>query len=450
MTLTLRIDNFDTLEDGGPTFLFVDPRDASVGRKRGMDWVLPDSMKHVSGHHFDITYARGAYFLIDVSTNGTLIEGSPHRLDGPCLLKGGERLLVGKYVISVQVRTEARSEIRPEAPQQVWGGGGIPQVTPFRSAAPDDPDPWDLGPHASSPAHGFPSLQVPSHINNDSAQDVAQPSRSAIGAADIQSPGVPQQSQPVAIPPQFADDPDNVPPGFRVPLLLTPRPTVRPATPPAPPSFSPVNYPPPPVVAPAAPSSGPAASSAFAAAFCEGAGLSSAFAQSVDAEALARTLGQVVRITTDEMMHMLQDRAKVKQFTRGGERTMRSATGNNPMKFMVDSEQAIEVMFLRARDGFMTGPDGFDNALKDLRAHQMAVFAALQPALAAVLAGLSPEEIDGAETAGNMLGGPRKGRLWDQFVRRWDEKAKAGDHGMLDEFLKAFARAYAGVVSRDV
>lgn len=128
----------------------------------------------------------------------------------------------------------------------------------------------------------------------------------------------------------------------------------------------------------------------FLRAFCEGAGLNPAIAGGPQSEALAHELGRLVRIAAQELMRMLQDRANVKQFTRGGERTMRSATGNNPLKFLPDPDQALEALFINPRDGFMTGADGFENALKDLRRHQMAVFAALQPALAEVLTGLSP------------------------------------------------------------
>jgi type VI secretion system protein ImpI len=188
----------------------------------------------------------------------------------------------------------------------------------------------------------------------------------------------------------------------------------------------------------------------FVAAFCQGAGLDPSLAKGVDGEALAYALGQVACAATNEIMRMLQDRANVKQFTRVGDRTLLSATANNPMKFLGEPNQVLEVMFLRGRDGFMSGPDGFENSLKDLRAHQTAVFAALQPALAAVLAGLSPEDIEASEPSGNMLGGSRKGKLWDNFVQRWDRKANSGDHGMLDEFLKAFANAYAEAVRRDI
>ena len=144
---------------------------------------------------------------------------------------------------------------------------------------------------------------------------------------------------------------------------------------------------------------------------------------------------------------MLKDRSAVKQFTRGGERTMRSATGNNPMKFMPDTGAALEVMFLKQRDGFMHGPDGFENALRDIRRHQTAVFAALQPALAELLSNLSPDEIEAA-VGGGFLGTGSRAKYWDAFVARWDEKASVGDNGMLDAFLQAFAESYAAAAGK--
>ena len=182
-------------------------------------------------------------------------------------------------------------------------------------------------------------------------------------------------------------------------------------------------------------------------AFCEGAGLPSDQYTPAEAEALAYQLGQCMRIATEEIMTMLQDRSAVKQFTRGGERTMRSATGNNPLKFLPDPPQALEALFLQPRDGFMTGADGLQNALRDLRQHQAAVFAALQPALAQLLAGLSPEEI-ADEAGGGLLGGSNKSKAWDSYVERWDGKANAGDNGMLDAFLDAFSKAYAEAASK--
>jgi type VI secretion system protein ImpI len=189
-------------------------------------------------------------------------------------------------------------------------------------------------------------------------------------------------------------------------------------------------------------------------AFCEGAGLEPDAVKPEAAIGLMHMLGRCTRIATEEMMLMLKSRADVKHFTRGGVRTMLSANANNPMKFMPDSQQALELMFVSPRDGFMTGADSFDDALKDIRIHQEAVFRALQPALAEAFAGLSPEEIEQAceTTGGNLLsgmvGGHAGAKQWATYVERWDDKAQAGENGVLDAFLQAFAKAYAEASKR--
>ena len=148
---------------------------------------------------------------------------------------------------------------------------------------------------------------------------------------------------------------------------------------------------------------------------------------------------------TVEMMALLQDRAAAKKFTRGGDRTMMGAANNNPLKFLPDPAQALEVMFVQPRDGFMAGGDGMIAALGDIRTHQMAVFAAIQPALIKLLEDLSPEAIEQATGGGLLAGGRRK--AWDEFVSRWDAKVANHENGMLDVFLRHFAESYAAAVA---
>ena len=119
---------------------------------------------------------------------------------------------------------------------------------------------------------------------------------------------------------------------------------------------------------------------------------------------------------------------------------MRGASDNNPLKFLPDPEQAIEALFVKPRAGFLTGAAGFEEALSDLRRHQTALFAALQPALIELLHDLDPGRIE-AEARGSALTGGRKGRAWETFVQSWDAKT-ASENGILDEFTRLFAAAY--------
>lgn len=403
-----------------------------------MDWVLPDPAKHISGHHFDVAFRDGTYWLTDVSTNGTFVQGQQHRLEGPYRLQGGERLIVGHFVIAVEV-------------SQVSGDATVAAVHALPGNAPAvEADPWDLGETPLNPVNPLPKPASNPHHLDDVAQDFVP----------LQLPSIPHGKETVPVNPRVAREmaqaharaqgvqqpsvPESNPEATMLshPPFVPPPTGVQDAR-----NFS--SAPVPPAQQPVAMATPPQATQtddkgrAVIEAFCRGAGLSLDAGYGVDPAHLAEQLGRSVRRSADEIMNMLQDRANVKQFTRGGERTMRSATGNNPMKFLPDSEQAMEAMFLNPRDGFMTGPDGFENALQDLRQHQMAVFAALQPALAEVLKGLAPEDIEGRDPSATNLLTSAKGRHWDTYVNRWDEKAEQGDHGMLDAFLQAFAKAYS-------
>ena len=92
MSLTLRIENYDFLEDGGPLEISTDGRPIVAGRDPASDWTLPDPARHVSSSHFEIYMDQGAYWLRDTSTNGTFLQGQTHRVESPYRLNHMDRL----------------------------------------------------------------------------------------------------------------------------------------------------------------------------------------------------------------------------------------------------------------------------------------------------------------------------------------------------------------------
>ncbi len=437
MTLTLQIENYDRLPDGGPTSATVTGKGMSVGRSASMDWTLPDPQKHISSHHFDIAFRDGSYWLTDVSTNGVFLDGQRHRIEGAHQLSAGDRFQVGNYFITVTLGAGA------PAP--------APRATPAApSPAPsafDDADPWAVSSAPSAPID--PNPRPDPGVFEDFASEfivnpIAPQPTPTPAPAPVPQPA-PQPSAapiPAAAPSPFggSDSPFAAgPASASMPAPNAPNPTPPPAA--APPAAQPA--PPQPAVAPP-----PAVdhSAAILAAFYEGAGLTpQPGGTAADAEALARELGQTMRAVATELMALLQDRAAAKQFTRGGDRTMMGVTDNNPLKFLPDPTQALEVMFVEPRDGFMKGGTGVASALSDVKLHQMAVFAAIQPALVKLLEDLAPEAIEEATGGGLLAGGRRKS--WDEFVKRWDAKAAHHENGMLDVFLKHFAESYSAAVS---
>ena len=102
MPLTLRLVNETTLPNGGPvSFQLSGQRAVEIGRAVHLAWTLPDPARFVSNKHCEIRYKDGGYWLYDVSSNGTFLNGADHRMQAPRLLRNGDRFTVGHYLVAV-------------------------------------------------------------------------------------------------------------------------------------------------------------------------------------------------------------------------------------------------------------------------------------------------------------------------------------------------------------
>jgi type VI secretion system FHA domain protein len=90
----------------------------SVGRAPDNDWVLPDPRRVVSGHHFQVLFHGGKYWLVDTSTNGVFVNDAeePASIAGRTELRDGDRLRMGDYDILVSV--DNRIDFLPAAGEE--------------------------------------------------------------------------------------------------------------------------------------------------------------------------------------------------------------------------------------------------------------------------------------------------------------------------------------------
>jgi hypothetical protein len=71
----------------------------SIGAlQSGVDWFIADVERKVSRHHCDIVRQGRHYFVVDRSTNGTLLNGQRIRPGEPVLLRSGDRIGLGGAV----------------------------------------------------------------------------------------------------------------------------------------------------------------------------------------------------------------------------------------------------------------------------------------------------------------------------------------------------------------
>ena len=130
MMIRLRIENTDQLPGGGQPAFTMHDGNVEIGRE-GSGWILPDPDKVISGRHCEIRRQGNAYWLHDVSRNGTFVNGSAQRLAGPHRLAHGDRLRIGRYIVSVAL----------EDGQPGTAGSGAPASSVGMWQTPPDPIP---------------------------------------------------------------------------------------------------------------------------------------------------------------------------------------------------------------------------------------------------------------------------------------------------------------------
>ena len=106
----------------------------TFGRASDNDWVLSDPQRYLSGHHGRIHFRQGAWYLEDLSTNGTFVNDSalPVSRTGPRALQDGDLLRFGEYEVRATIDaaepTGATSSVIARSPS----GTSVERVVPAR------------------------------------------------------------------------------------------------------------------------------------------------------------------------------------------------------------------------------------------------------------------------------------------------------------------------------
>jgi type VI secretion system protein ImpI len=436
MALILTIENEESLPNGAPICVsLTDKRGIDIGRGTKTEWSLPDPSRFISSKHCEIRYRDDAYWLYDVSTNGTFLNESPRRIQAPHRLADGDRLAIGAYTILVAMEEEATEPRMPKLEAEVSEAeqGELisdealnlavltaqPAVEPayaallqqdheyFSEKLADFPRPIlpipvleEIQiPHElpkSQPQFKQAQLETPAQVDNEPSKDI----RSLNGAgrapeeceAEIKAEAL--GSVPIA-----RSQPDNETKN----------------------------------------------TDEFIRRFAKGAGVPEQIFSRNDGLQLAEDLGELMRLTVEGMTQLLGARFKAKRFARSSNQTTIQAFDNNPLKFAPTPQDALKIMFGPRTSGYLDAKRSFEAGFHDLKAHQIRTFSAMQHALRMLLEDLQPQAIDAATEADKGLAAflyARKSRLWDIYVARWQAKALRHEDGLMDAFMLYFADCY--------
>ena len=475
--LVLKVENFDRLGDGGPLHYEANRRGFDFGRDQHLDWTLPDPTRKVSGKHCTVLFEKGGYYLYDVSSNGTFVNGTSRRVQSPYELQNGDELAIGDYIISVTIEGEIKPNPQFEPRLAVPGPAGTPSDvwgSVSHSVAPIKRE--DLMPQQMQPrSEDFlsravsPLPQVPPAASWDPPALAAPPRDPwapsiAPARPREQAGGWPVPSQP-QIPPPSAPPPPNSDmshqashwpaQGGDMSIAKIVREVPFPAARPQPQSpampGSPVAAPPQQVKAPAGPP--PEAPRVpldqdFIRRFAQGANIPAALLASRSAGDFAFEMGELFRLVCANLMQLLKARAEMKAMVRTSDRTMIEARENNALKFTPTPEAALSIMFGQPAAGYLDARTTIERSFGDIKAHEAATYSAMQQALLQLVEELSPAAVEQASGGGKLGFLSGKSRHWELFVERWNAKVGDNEHGMLDAFLDEFAAHYEAAIPK--
>jgi type VI secretion system protein ImpI len=441
----LQIENETSLPDGGPLSVSIKGRRGlDIGRDPYLDWTLPDPSRFISGRHCEVRWHDGAYWLHDISTNGTFLDGSDGRLKAPHRLRNGDRFIIGQYIIAATLDEEigepseavaagapsygapadenlwdAAPAAAPVDPRQLKGPRDLSPVRPdFLDWAADVPVP--VVKPAAPPTAPVPTARVWSARGEHATLDVQQDSW-----ADGPPPPPAPQAEIIPMPmPRRPDAGEARRP--RAIAEIDP-----PASPPVPMKLG--------------------ADGEVTARFIElvarGAGLPQDAFAGRDAGELAEQLGRVLKLATENMRQLLEARQQAKRLARSPNQTTVQAVDNNPLKFAPTAEDALRIMFGARGRSYLDAEAAFAQAFNDLKRHQVKTYTAMQRAVALLMKDVDPVAIEAASGGDRGLAsmiGSRRAQLWDIYAARWQALAQRHDNGMLDTFMDYFARCYEG------
>ena len=418
----------------------------TIGRALDNDWVLPDPSRVVSGHHCEIEYRGGSYWLKDTSTNGVFINDSdePISVTGPVILRDGDRLSIGDYMVVVSV--DSRIDFLPAASEE-------------HSAA------KHLDEH------------IGADLDMDSLLSPRADDSGAFQARGVFGMTVPIEARPIHRPPPARPvESEPEPPAS----TGTPYREARPAPAPAPETRPKPNPPP----APAASAVGgpdwamrtraitrQELADAMARrqsriearqqvqpfhqqattwtdlksavqAFCRGAGIDPSALSAEAQSMLPLVAGQLLREAVVGLNDLAQSRSKSAPVAPAAQ-----PTGSNPLRTSSSVEQALVRLF-ESHGRLYGGPvDALRDVLQEAKDHEAAVQAGMQSGLDAVLGQLSPSSVADQFEQGRARtlapGQDPRPKYWDHYAEFYRVITQgAGADALPIPFTEAFARTY--------
>jgi type VI secretion system protein len=413
MPLTLKIISKQRHILGADSIRVFSVHGGSIGRAPDNDWVLPDPDRYISGHHAAIDYRGGAYYLRDNSTNGVFVNHSdePVGRGTPIRLYDGDELRMGDYLFEVNIVNISRdgADDSGEAPA-------------------DEPPGRRLRRRAPAAPLSLKLLGEEADELQEAAQEEADLESEFIKTVRMADEELERQLREGALQRAVTSETSGIElsPEEAVPVL--PELNLK--------AKEPKVF-------------GTTDGRDFAAAvrlLMECAGLDAGRLPHGSEQQAIVTAGRLIRATAEGLQQALQARTLVKARLQLDMTGMQSA-GNNPLKFIPTTQEALEQLFYGEAEGYLGPVEAVEDALVDLRTHQAAMVKAMQVALRELLDRLDPDTLEdkfqGKVKRGGLLSRSSKPQYWELYRETYEQMSAHSDEILFKLVGARFAQTYA-------
>lgn len=410
---------------------FFGPEGGSIGRSAENVWTLDDPQRYLSSTHAQVIVEHGQYYLIDLSTNGTLHNERAMERGERVALEDGDQIRMGDFILQVSLpsetelddgpfhkprerkpedTTENREEPLPERkPVDIEGfidkplvdtgdvGGGYFNIDEFiKGTLGKENDPTNPG----AGIDGFPGGTGQGVIPEFDPNELLRPQYGDVG------------SRPVETPQGGEGEPQARPRG--TPVEPVPQPT----------------------------SGGGTGHDDL---LIKALGLDQFDLASVDTATLYQAVADFVLQATTGLLALLRSRSHIRSELRLDMTTIQPRE-NNPLKFSPTLEDALERMFVKTGGAYLKPAESVSEGLGDVINHQVAVLFGVRAAYQAMFEMLDPQALHAQfekHLGGSLVLGSKKARYWELFEQYYEDMRKDPEKTYQRLFGDEFAQAYS-------
>lgn len=468
-----------------------------IGRGTNNDWVLQDPERFLSTKHCQISSVNNQYFITDLSTNGTFINGAAEPLGkgNKVELRQGDIFALGDYEFRVdeclpdqnspgsspfdQAIPEpgpfgASPFDSPSADDDIFGtppqnspfdtfnNGHVSSSEPLFSTEPEETDPLAALDKASQ------DLGPTSTQNNDLFTSGTSHSDQSLAINQAVSwPNTMPEGNGGAIPEDWDDDLGITP---SIPITEKPAQAVIKEQPSGKipmddallqEAYRRINE-----LEQAnqkltiemgvlkqqktAPNMKSAAVSAEDSILINALGLGDRNLSDEKIKEISQTIGELMREMIAGMMKILSSRSSIKNEFRMSVTTIQPVE-NNPLKFSVTVDDALENMFLKKGNAYKPPKESVEEGFLGIAEHQMAVLSGMRAAFKGIIERFDPvllEKRFEKQNKGGLIPGIKNAKNWELFCDYYNDLVGDLDNSFQYLFGDDFVRAYEDQLQR--